>query len=211
MRRDIAARLRRARSSRKHLVSGHDKSARQRAAVDRRSFPADRAGPGVQRDDVPVGRGVIHHVVVDGEALRVARPASTELPQQFAARRIERPEDAAGRARVARGHDEHDAVMHERNALDDAGHHRFGPGELQLVDVLPRDLTQRTVALRVVGSAEHEPIIRAGVQQHFLGDWPIRARLLLGQRRRAGRDSRDDRDDKRRPGHEVSFRQESAV
>ena len=211
VRRDVAARLRRARSSRQHLVAGHDKTACQRTAVDRRSFPADRAGPGVQRDDAPVGRGVVHHVVVECEALRVARPAPTKLPQQLTARRIECPEDAASRAGVARGHGEHDAVMHERNALDDTGHHRFGPGELQLVDVLARDLAQRAEALRVGGPAEHEPIVRAWAQQHFLGDWPIGARLLLGQRRRADRDSRGDRNHKRRPDHEVSFHSESAV
>jgi len=42
-----------------------------------------------------------------------------------------------------------------------------------LSHVLLGDLFQRAETLGVVGAAEHQPVVRARVFEHLLGDWHI--------------------------------------
>jgi hypothetical protein len=65
----------------------------------------------------------------------------------------------AGWSRI---HDIHHAVVDERNTFLATGRHVLGPGEFQLGDVGFLDLIERTKTLGVIGSAEHQPVVRLG-------------------------------------------------
>ena len=49
--------------------------------------------------------------------------------------------------------------------------HRPYPGELELVHILLGDLIERAVAPAFVAAAHHQPVVRAGILQHLVGDW----------------------------------------
>src|SRR4029079_13979473 len=56
-----------------HLAVGDENATGGLAAIARFGFPAQLAGDCVERDDVPVGRGEIDHVLVYAEALAARR------------------------------------------------------------------------------------------------------------------------------------------
>ena len=61
----------------------------------------------------------------------------------------------------------------------------------ELRDVLRRDLIERAEALRVVRPAEHQPVVRARLEQHLLGHgW--KRRLLRADERSRRKQSEDD-------------------
>ena len=124
---------------------------------------------------------------------RRARPV---FPDQRAGCRIERLDDAARVGQV------HHAVVDERRRLLRARVvHRPRPGQLQLPDVLARDLVQRTVAPRVVGAPPVQPLARRRVAEHRLGDREKRPVLAL-QEERARQQYKSDREcEARQHGH----------
>ena len=48
--------------------------------------------------------------------------------------------------------------------------HRPDPRELQILDVVARDLVQRAVAPRLIVAARHQPVARRRIAQHLVGD-----------------------------------------
>ena len=147
-----------------------------------------------------VARGHEHLVVVDGQvahrprilipATGRATPASTRrgsarasgtapgvttlaarcgrfipvFPQQVAGCGVQRVDDVARVGQV------HDAVVHERCRLLSAGFHRPRPRECQAANRLPVDLAQRAVAPGVVRTPEVQPVARARIAEHGIGD-----------------------------------------
>ena len=146
----------------------HDDGARGVLRLAGAGLPALLAGAGVQADHVAVGRGVENYVLINGERFG-ARGAgggrwnlALVLPDEIAIGGVERFDDGA------RFHQVHDAVVHDRNGFAGARAQAARPGHAELADVGAIHLLQRAEALRVVGAAVHQPVVRAGMQEHVL-------------------------------------------
>ena len=64
---------------RDHLAIGDQQSARGNLSVVDFRFPAQLAGPGIERDQKSIGRAEIDHVVIDTEALAPCGPCDNVL------------------------------------------------------------------------------------------------------------------------------------
>src|SRR5262245_60250205 len=167
------------------------------AGIDLR-FPSKLARLRVDRHHEAVRRGVVNHVVVDGERLRSRlaeyracgltaatttlswRSRCRALSPTRSRRRRRRwplifPDEIAGRG-VERLHCSA-GYVEVNNALVDGGYRLRDalaepsrPGEGQLTDVLFVHLIERTEALRIVCAAEHEPVLGTRIQEHLVGD-----------------------------------------
>jgi len=137
-------------------------------------FPAQRAGAGVQGHNIAIVSRVEHEILKDGHTLgpyrqpniipHVVRELSPVLPNQIPGRCIQRLDPAAGHDGI------HHPAVNDRDVFRGAGLDASRPHHTKLAHVLTVDLFERTEALRIVGSAEHQPIVRAGVQQHLPRD-----------------------------------------
>ena len=160
-----------------------------------------------------------HHVVVVRAEVQVAvaqRQPAHRLDRAPPVARMRRgvlvdvaPDLASGRGvegvdAVPGGGEVHDAVRHERRALQAVLHHAGleRPGRLQAVHVAGVDLVERAVAHRTVGAAVDEPVLRlvVGVAQAVQRDLTERRgpgnqqqRRARGGQRRASRYGADDR------------------
>ena len=65
--------------------------------------------------------------------------------------------------------EEHHAVVHDRRGLVVAGPDRDGPRELQVADVVARDLVEGTVAVAVAGAPPAQPVAGRGVGEEGVG------------------------------------------
>ena len=132
-------------------------------------LPALLAGAGVQAHHVAVGRGVKNHVLINGQRLGArgarggGRNLALVLPDEIAIGGVQRLDDGA------RFHQIHHAVMDDRNGFAGAGAQAARPRHAQLADVGAGHLLERAEALRVVSAAVHQPVVRAGMQEHVLG------------------------------------------
>ncbi len=157
-------------------------------------------GPRVERDDVRVAGRSENPVAEDGEvpldasevdvagaALRGAPGfVGAVLPDQIAGGSVERLNDAAGIRQI------HDAVVDEGCRLLRArALHRPRPCELQLLDVPPGDLLERTVAPGIVGAPPVQPVAWRRIAEHGLGD-RLEVADLRAEPERAGENSESD-------------------
>src|SRR5439155_5971596 len=95
---------------------------------------------------VTVDRDAAHRGAVGGRTVAV-------LPDQIAGFAVDGLHDVAGVVQI------HDAVVHERSGLVRAAFvHRPDPLQLQIPDVVTRDLVEGTVIVRVVVVPNHEPV-----------------------------------------------------
>ena len=127
------------------------------------------AGPRVERDEIHVGRGEEQLVAVErqragGAGPRVFRQPVAVDPDDVAGRRVERLND------VPRVGEEHDAVVHQRGRLVVPLPDRDRPGEVQLADVVARNLVESAVAVAVAGPAPAQPVAGRRVGEHLVGD-----------------------------------------
>ena len=107
----------------------------------------------------------IQLVVVERHAAHRRVDAEPLLPDQIAGLAVERLDDAAGVV------EEDGAVVRERRRLVRAAlGHRRDPGQLQLLDVVARDLRQRAEARRVLIAPQHRPVAGRRIAQHLVGD-----------------------------------------
>ncbi len=81
---------------------------------------------------------------------------------QIAVGGVERLDDGA------RFHQVHHAVMNDGNGFAGAGSQAARPRHAELADVRTIHLLQRAEALRVVGAAVHQPVVRTGTEKHVL-------------------------------------------
>ena len=103
-------------------------------------------------------------IAVERQPARRDLGADGVLPDQRARPCVERLDDPAGVGEI------HRPVVDERGGLIGAAvAHRPHPGELQLIDVVGRDLRQRAVARRAVVVPQHEPVVRLRIAQHLIG------------------------------------------
>ena len=93
------------------------------------------------------------------------RRAHLILPDQIARARIQRLHN------IARIGEKHRALVNDRSRFIRARFiHRPDPLELQVLHIGCRDLRKRTVAPRLIITANHEPVGRIRMPQHLLGD-----------------------------------------
>ena len=157
-----------------------------------RDVPLDLAGPGVQGDEVGVVGGDEQLVVVEGavavdagERRRMLDPLPPVLPEARAVAHVE------GLDEVARLHQEHHPVVHERGRLLPALSHGPGPRETQAADVGRVYLVKRTVPPVAVGPPPHRPVARRRSRQHV----PGHRRVAVGDGlRRGGRPGEQEAD-----------------
>ena len=136
-------------------------------------LPARLAGTRVQADHETVGRGVGDDVLVNRQrfgtflSCDVGGHVALVLPQHVPARGIQGLHNAAGIHHV------HDAVVNDRDSFGLPRAHAAFPGQVELSHILLVDLLQRAEALGIVGAAEHQPVVRARVFEHLLGDGDV--------------------------------------
>ncbi len=126
----------------------------------------------VEGDQVRVQRGRKNFVLIDGQVAHGAGPNAQArgpqaiFPDEVSRAAIERLQD------VVRIGEVDDAVVDQRRRLirSDAVVHGPGPGQLELLHVVPRDLRKRAVIPRLIAAADHYPIGGIGMQQHLVGD-----------------------------------------
>ena len=128
------------------------------------------AGACVERDEPRVGCRDEHPVLVDrhvahrGDPSRLVR-AHMVFPNELAGSRVERLDE------IQRVGEIHDAVVNDgRRLVGLAFVHRPGPCELQLLDVVARDLRERTVTPALIITARHQPVAGIRAAQHLVGD-----------------------------------------
>ena len=155
-----------------------------------RHVPHHLAGARVEGHQVGVVGADEQLVLVEGSvAVRAGQrgavldPRPAILPQPGAVAHVERLDV------VARLHQEHDAVVHERRRLLQAFGHGPGPGQAQAAHVGGVDLVERAVAPVVVGAPPHRPVARRRVDEHLLGD----RRVLVDGGLRRGDRSREQK------------------
>ena len=127
------------------------------------------AGARVEGDEDRVGPGEVELVAVEGEGAggagaRVVGQPRAVHPDDVAGHRVDGPDD------VPRTGEEHDAVVHERRRLVVAGPDRYRPRELQVADVVARDLVEGAVAVAVAGAPPAQPVARRRVGEEDVGD-----------------------------------------
>ena len=137
-------------------------------------FPPHLPGPCVKRDDETVRRGVVDHVLKycevlgscgtgrDGKVPHVAGHIAQIFPQLVSIRRVERKHSGSGQDRIEY------AFIDKRDGFLRSLGQAARPDQPKLVNVFLVDLIERTEALRVIGPAKHQPIIRARVLEHLL-------------------------------------------
>ncbi len=165
--------------------------------VEDLGLPDELAGRRVEGEDVVVRARVDDQPAVDGEIAvdlhqhaeevfrRVVRPLPPVLPDEVAARRVERLDD------VARVRHVHHAVMDERRSLLQARSKRARPDHAQRPHVVAVDLVERAVAPAVERAAPHQPVFGCRRLEHRVGDrnegaGRLRARRLRSRRSGAG-------------------------
>src|SRR5262245_888472 len=90
------------------------------------------------------------------------RPRPSVTPENVARLRVD-----SDHLIVGRRNEHHTVVDDRRGFVDSAFAGRERPHRAQPRNVLRRDLLQRTVALAVVGTPDHQPVARLGVLQPF--------------------------------------------
>ena len=124
----------------------------------------DRCPAGGGEDAVAEDRDVLLHPAAESPRA-IAGDLRPVLPDQVAVGGVERLDHAAGMRQV------HDPVVDQRRRLLGAGVvHRPRPHQLELADVLGRDLVERAVAPGVLRPSPVEPLSRFRVAQHLLRD-----------------------------------------
>ena len=103
-----------------------------------------------------------------GVLAQIGRQLSRVVPDEIARRGVERLQVIAAGVR-----DVHDSVVDERSELLRPLVHGPHPGQLQIANVAPVDLVERTVRLVVVGPMDHQPISGVGVPQHRVGNGDV--------------------------------------
>ena len=122
----------------------------------------------VEGDEGRVGPREVELVAVEGEGAggagaRVVGQPRAVHPDDVAGHRVDGPDDVPGAG------EEHDAVVHDRRRLVVAGPDRDGPRELQVADVVARDLVEGAVAVAVAGAPPVQPVAGRGVGEHGVG------------------------------------------
>ena len=154
----------------------HDRAAR---VADKKiaaaiGLPDQLAGAGIQRDDDVVPAHEVDVVAVERDAALALSVVGGErllrrqlvpvLPDQIARRSVDRLDHVAGIPEI------HHAVVDERRRLVDAGLHRAGPDQLQILHVGLVDLVERAVAPRLIVAAMNQPVLRLGRPDDLVGD-----------------------------------------
>ena len=144
--------------------------------VGNSTFPDDRPGHRVQRDDRGVDGPDEDLVAVQGDAAihlvavlaGIRRQLPDVTPQQVAGRRLQRQHlKAAG---IERNGDEHVPVVDDgRRLVVPVRAGGEGPHRLEGGDVRPRDAIERAVSPAVVGAAIHRPVVRLGAHKPLGG------------------------------------------
>ena len=155
------------------LAARDDRSAGVRKplrAIGDGRFPDLFAVARVERDEARVGGRDDQLVLVDRDVAHRAHADLRQrpdfvLPDQLAGAAVERLDD------VARVDQIDDAVVDERHGLVRAAlfADRPDPGELQILDVVARDLVERAVAPALIVAARHQPVAGGRVAQHRVG------------------------------------------
>src|SRR5262249_60700106 len=84
------------------------------------------------------------------------------LPDQVTAAGVESLDDGSW------SNDIHHALINDGYGFCNTGPHPSRPCHTQLSYVAPVDLLQWTESLLVVGSTQHQPVVRTRIQEHFL-------------------------------------------
>src|SRR5215467_11549199 len=173
------------------LALHHERTGGMAALLGLR-FPPKLARARIQPYDVAVRSGIYDDVVIDGKVL--GSGGSGDVSGHFA---LIFPEEIAGAGvkrlyRSARNYDVHHAVVDQGDGLRLTRRHSSCPRQAKLAHVLLIDLVERAEPLRVVRSTIHQPVVRAGIHQHFRSD-RLEILDLSG--------SSDCRDEQYEPGH----------
>ena len=163
-----------------HPVLHNERSAGDVAAALVRildfDLPDFAAGLGVERDQVIVHRTHENQAMPEGDT---AVPGPIErhfigcgivvVPDLVPADRVDREDAVPGASDV------HDAVGHERRAVEAAVNHTGleGPGGNEILNVCAINLVERTITPRFVGTAVGEPVLRFafGLLEPLAGDF----------------------------------------
>ena len=149
-----------------HVISDDQRSVGGPVALARigdQNVPFDFAVLGVQRDQVAVGRGEIHRVLINRRAsvpdVKGVVLGVLVMPEFLAGARVDGPEVIGRR-------DVDDAVRHDRRGLEPlAG--LEAPDLFEPADILGSDLGQLAVPLAGVIAVISEPGVRGGIEQFF--------------------------------------------
>ena len=160
-----------------------------------RAFRATRWGVVGGDEQLVVVEGAV--AVDAGQGRRMVDLLPAILPEARAVAHVE------GLDEVARLHQEHHPVVHERRRLLPPLPHGPRPREPQAADVRRVDLIERTVPPVAVGPPPHRPVLRRRVQQHV----PGHRRVAVGDGlRRGGRPGEQEADQDRaepQPRHDA--------
>ena len=180
-RRDVEARgIFRAGHAYHHFALHHQRRDRHGVGlgpIAEHHVPDHFPGSPVERNDMRIGRGVVHLVFVQRRAT-IAEVAAQELADAFGQRMRVVPDHLAGgglhRVDVrVRGRDVHHPLVDQRcGVLSIENAEREAPDRHQALHVVGIDLGQRAVARAGVVAPRHQPIERllVGIEQHFVGD-----------------------------------------
>ena len=131
-------------------------------------FPTLLAGAGIQADHEAIGRGVEHHILINGEDLVRAVLAAALAKLCACTARCRSPLVASSASIMAPGSTRYITPSWTMGMVSlvpgpSRASTPCGAGHIRAIHLL-----ERTEALRVVGAAVHQPIVRAGMQQHVL-------------------------------------------
>src|SRR5262245_19068567 len=137
--------------------------------VGHHGFPANLTRARVQANQVSIGGRVENKVLIDSEILG-SRAGSEPfggqlapvLPDQVAAAGVKSLDYGSRR------NDIHHALINDGYGFRKTGPHPSRPRHAQLTYVAPVDLFQWTESLLIVGSTQHQPVVRTRIQEHFL-------------------------------------------
>ena len=202
-------------SSGNHPATGDDRTRTVRGGIDLPvqdlRLPDHLAGLGVQGEGVVVVAVVQDQTVVDRDVavvfrveahlgVEVAGQLARVAPDEISGRRVHRLDHVVDRGDVE------DAVVGQRCDLGCPDSDFPRPGEAESMDVLAVDLVEGAVTPTVQRAAEHQPLRRRRVLQHFVRDRHERRRRILG--RQCGREP--DAQDKGR-NHQPLFEHASTL
>ena len=142
-----------------------------RAVVFDLRLPDHFTRRGIERDNETIRSGHVDQVAVQADApvggvhLReVLGKVALVSPQQFAARGVQ-----CQHVVVGRGHEHRTVVDHRGRLVAFAHSGRERPDGLEAGDILGVDLIERAVALGVVRTPVHQPVLGLRTEQPFIG------------------------------------------